>query len=77
MNLLSGLTIGDFCRPGQCDLSNPERRVSQTSVWQAGDDTLEGRGEICILLFLEGEVGARYSIHFPEGTVLVVKESPC
>jgi hypothetical protein len=76
MNFSSVLTLGDFCRTGQCDFSNPERRVKYVSVTRLRDNVLEGR-EISILLFLEGEVGAQFAFHFPEGTVLVVKESPC
>jgi hypothetical protein len=29
------------------------------------------------LLFLEGEVEARFAFHFPEDTVFVVGEKPC
>lgn len=78
MNLSSVLTLGDFCRTGKYDVFNPERRVSHVSVTRDRDNILEGR-QIRLWLYVdtEVEVGARYSINFPEGTVLVVGEKPC
>ena len=76
MNLLSGLTVGDFFQKGKRDHPDLERRVRYVSVTRERYIILEGR-EISILLFLEGEVEARFAFHFPEGTVFVVGEKPC
>jgi hypothetical protein len=77
MNLLSILTVGDFFQKGKRDHPDLERRVRYVSVTRLRDNVLEGRDEISILLFLEGEVEARFAFHFPEDTVFVVGEKPC